>query len=249
MPIVGDAAKVLASMKTQYGPDKGERVFYATANKQGRKAETWDKKSADTQLLQRLISSMELRKASKGIFRRGAATGAAVGLPVGAVAGAAASHHSKAAGATLPAPPIRDQLAAHLALLQHHIDDAEIAVAKGQPDQAQHALDDAEGNLDNATSGIPDARRLLDPVAAEGKQREAAAGVPGVSAGDEAEKRANDAFELGLRSHFKRAGFDDARIGALVDISRGMALGTVKTAADIHTIIVPHLADFRKGTK
>lgn len=45
MPIKGDAKKVQASMKKQYGSEKGERIFYATANKQGRKPETWEKKS------------------------------------------------------------------------------------------------------------------------------------------------------------------------------------------------------------
>lgn len=33
-------------MKKQYGAEEGERVFYATANKQGRKAETWTKEAA-----------------------------------------------------------------------------------------------------------------------------------------------------------------------------------------------------------
>lgn len=45
MPIQGDAKKVMASMKDQYGPEKGERIFYATANKQNRKPETWKKKA------------------------------------------------------------------------------------------------------------------------------------------------------------------------------------------------------------
>lgn len=30
----GDGEKVMASMKKTYGPEKAERVFYATANKQ-----------------------------------------------------------------------------------------------------------------------------------------------------------------------------------------------------------------------
>ena len=43
MPLKGDAKKVMKSMKKQYGDD-AESVFYATANKQGRKPETWKKK-------------------------------------------------------------------------------------------------------------------------------------------------------------------------------------------------------------
>lgn len=50
MPIVGDAKKVHSSMVEQYGREKGERIFYATANKQGRKAENWKKKSAQEKL-------------------------------------------------------------------------------------------------------------------------------------------------------------------------------------------------------
>jgi hypothetical protein len=49
MPIVGDAAKVKAAMKKTYGDD-WEKVFYATANKEGRKAENWKKKSAAQKL-------------------------------------------------------------------------------------------------------------------------------------------------------------------------------------------------------
>jgi len=32
----GSAAKALASMKKQYGPEKGRRIFYATINKRRR---------------------------------------------------------------------------------------------------------------------------------------------------------------------------------------------------------------------
>lgn len=42
MPIRGDALKVKKSMQEQYGDD-WEKVFYATANKQGRNPETWEK--------------------------------------------------------------------------------------------------------------------------------------------------------------------------------------------------------------
>ncbi len=47
MPIKGDAKKVKDSMEEQYGKEKGEDVFYATANKQDRSPETWKKKGAD----------------------------------------------------------------------------------------------------------------------------------------------------------------------------------------------------------
>jgi hypothetical protein len=46
MPIVGDAKKVLNSMRDTYSKEKAERVFYATANKQGRKPENWKKEAA-----------------------------------------------------------------------------------------------------------------------------------------------------------------------------------------------------------
>jgi sarcosine oxidase delta subunit len=46
MPIVGDAKKVKKSMEKQYGKKEGERVFYATANKEGRTPETWKKKAS-----------------------------------------------------------------------------------------------------------------------------------------------------------------------------------------------------------
>jgi hypothetical protein len=45
MPIVGDAAKVHAAMADEYGKKKGERIFYATANKQKRKPENWKKRA------------------------------------------------------------------------------------------------------------------------------------------------------------------------------------------------------------
>ena len=44
MPIRGKAKEVLDSMKETYGAEKGERVFYATANKEHRYPETWKKK-------------------------------------------------------------------------------------------------------------------------------------------------------------------------------------------------------------
>ncbi|HKE13851.1 MAG TPA: hypothetical protein VKB80_03225 [Kofleriaceae bacterium] len=33
MPLTDKGKKILASMKKQYGPDRGERVFYASQNK------------------------------------------------------------------------------------------------------------------------------------------------------------------------------------------------------------------------
>lgn len=33
----GHGSEVLKSMKEQYGPEEGERIFYATANKRGEK--------------------------------------------------------------------------------------------------------------------------------------------------------------------------------------------------------------------
>lgn len=47
MPLEGRAKTVMRDMKDRYGDEEGERVFYATANKQGRKPETWKKESAD----------------------------------------------------------------------------------------------------------------------------------------------------------------------------------------------------------
>lgn len=46
MPLNATASKVKASMQDEYGKEKGERIFYATANKQGRKPETWKKKAS-----------------------------------------------------------------------------------------------------------------------------------------------------------------------------------------------------------
>lgn len=44
MPITGDAKKVFKSMKKTYGSEEeAKKVFYATANKQKRKPETWKK--------------------------------------------------------------------------------------------------------------------------------------------------------------------------------------------------------------
>jgi len=45
VPLKGTAKKVMRSMKDQYGEEEGERVFYATANKENRTPETWEKRS------------------------------------------------------------------------------------------------------------------------------------------------------------------------------------------------------------
>ena len=41
MPLSESGSKVLASMKTSYGPTKGERIFYATANKKPQLGAKW----------------------------------------------------------------------------------------------------------------------------------------------------------------------------------------------------------------
>lgn len=41
MPLTKSGAKVLSSMKAQYGEDKGERVFYASINKGKPGSKTW----------------------------------------------------------------------------------------------------------------------------------------------------------------------------------------------------------------
>lgn len=88
MPLKGDAKKVMKSMKDQYGKEKGEEVFYATANKEGRKPENW-KKAAAKDLLHKLCASscptpgMKKRSRGKG---RGKAYGdgkGPIGVPVG----------------------------------------------------------------------------------------------------------------------------------------------------------------------
>jgi hypothetical protein len=41
MPLTKSGQGVLSSMKSQYGSDKGERVFYATANKKPGLGKKW----------------------------------------------------------------------------------------------------------------------------------------------------------------------------------------------------------------
>ena len=45
MPKSRSAKKILQRMKDKYGSEQGERVFYATANKQGRDPDTYKKES------------------------------------------------------------------------------------------------------------------------------------------------------------------------------------------------------------
>ncbi len=63
MPIKGKAKKVLKSMKDQYGDKKGEQMFYATANKQGRTPETWEKTGAAKVLVSLLQKCAATNKA------------------------------------------------------------------------------------------------------------------------------------------------------------------------------------------
>lgn len=45
MPLRGGAKKALSSMKKQYGAKKGTRVFYAMANKYGKRGKSPDAKA------------------------------------------------------------------------------------------------------------------------------------------------------------------------------------------------------------
>lgn len=46
MPLTPSGTKVLSAMQTEYGPSKGERVFYATANKKPTLGRKWHGKPA-----------------------------------------------------------------------------------------------------------------------------------------------------------------------------------------------------------
>jgi hypothetical protein len=65
MPIVGTAKKVLNSMIETHGKEKGTQIFYATANKQGRTPETWEKKAS--YLLASVIVHNKLQKHAASI--------------------------------------------------------------------------------------------------------------------------------------------------------------------------------------
>jgi hypothetical protein len=45
MPLTASGANVLRSMQQEYGTDKGERVFYAMANKKPELGKKWHGKS------------------------------------------------------------------------------------------------------------------------------------------------------------------------------------------------------------
>ena len=53
MPLSPSGTKVLSSMKTEYGADKGERVFYATANKKPTLGRKWHGKTASRRVSKR----------------------------------------------------------------------------------------------------------------------------------------------------------------------------------------------------
>jgi hypothetical protein len=46
VPLTESGAKVKAAMKSQYGATKGERIFYATANKKPELGRKWEGKPA-----------------------------------------------------------------------------------------------------------------------------------------------------------------------------------------------------------
>jgi hypothetical protein len=48
MPITASGSKVLRSMQSQYGAEKGKRVFYASINKGKPGSAKWHGKSAST---------------------------------------------------------------------------------------------------------------------------------------------------------------------------------------------------------
>ena len=103
MPIVGDAKKVLKDMKERYGEKEGERVFYATANKQNRVPETWQKKESQAmttkcETLKALLQKRAARRTEEddddepGLgyhILGGALGGGAAGAGIGALSGVA----------------------------------------------------------------------------------------------------------------------------------------------------------------
>ena len=133
-----------------------------------------------------------------------------------------------------------DSLLAQLVMLQHHLDDAEVYSAQGRTDAVQGSLDDAEENTEAVAEQVlpPAKAEVVEGVQEQGEDEEREAGVDD---DDAKEARANDAFEIGLRYTFHKQGFDASRIEALVDVAKGMASGSVKTAADIHGVMVPHV--------
>lgn len=53
MPLTQTGSKVLSAMKADYGAEKGERVFYATANKKPELGKKWHGKSPSRSLSKR----------------------------------------------------------------------------------------------------------------------------------------------------------------------------------------------------
>ena len=51
MPLTKSGSNVLSSMQSQYGAAKGERVFYATANKKPSLGKKWHGKSTSPRSL------------------------------------------------------------------------------------------------------------------------------------------------------------------------------------------------------
>ena len=54
MPKTKSAKKVMSKMKDKYGDKEGERIYYATANKQGRDEKSFKKESFEQRLERRL---------------------------------------------------------------------------------------------------------------------------------------------------------------------------------------------------
>lgn len=121
----------------------------------------------------------------------------------------------------------QSQIASLLAMLQHHIDDAEIAQAQCDLPLAQESLDDSEFIIDLL------AQKLLSKAQQEGfdeikeheEEREAAAGVPDDDYEKSAEERArNLAFDLGVKYACVRAGATPDTLPIMVDVVRRVAL-------------------------
>lgn len=73
MPKTKGAKKVMAKMKDKYGDKKGEQIYYATANKQGRDEKSFKKESFEAHLDNLLAIFLEddwPEKLDKGSFTR-----------------------------------------------------------------------------------------------------------------------------------------------------------------------------------
>ena len=119
----------------------------------------------------------------------------------------------------------QDTLLAQLAMLQHHLDDAESYSAMGQQPAAHLSLDDAEEGVERVSQQVlpPAKAEVIEDVAQQGDKEEKEVGAEKVvedakappMAVEDKEAKALDAFELGLRYNFKRAGIAPDRIEAL----------------------------------